>query len=80
MFLLNPRNSWSASWPVLAVYLLYGYGLVQDVFIVNRTGLDNLHASERLRLDPHDGTAIRAIVVRNILAAITFANERTVGT
>lgn len=80
MLLLNASDCGSASRPVLAIYLLYGYRLIQGLLIVYCTGLNNFHAGERFHLHPHNGAALRAIVVRNILAAVTFANERTVST
>lgn len=76
----NARKLPNAGRPVRAIDLLHRSRLVQGLFVVDGTSLDDLHALESLGVDIHDGTARRTVVVGNVLSGISFACEDAVDT
>lgn len=76
----NTRKLLNAGRPVRAVDLLHRGRLVQSLFVVDGTSLDDFHAFKGLGIDVHDGTAGRTVVVGNILSGVSFACEDAIDT
>lgn len=76
----NTRELPNAGRPVRAIDLLHRSRLVQSLFVVDGTSLDDFHALECLGINVHDGTAGRTVVVGNVLSGISFACEDAVDT
>lgn len=78
--MINPLKFLHARRPTTAVNLLHRRRLVQNLLVVNRTGLEDLDTAESLAFDPHDGPAAVAVVIGDVLAGVAGAGEGTVGT
>lgn len=76
------RNTWilrHAVRPVLAVYLFHRLQLVQNFLVINGPALHNLRTTHGLRLNPHNATALSAIMIGHILARVAFSRIGSVG-